>query len=44
MQVLCDLSAFAVAHQDEIESIEVNPFLVKPDGAWALDALVARRS
>lgn len=44
VQVLCDLSAFAVAHQDEIESIEVNPFLVKPDGAWALDALVARRS
>jgi succinyl-CoA synthetase beta subunit len=43
VQVLCDLSAFAVAHQDEIEGIEVNPFLVKADGGWALDALVTPR-
>ena len=43
VQVLCDLSAFAVAHQDEIEGIEVNPFLVRADGGWALDALVTPR-
>jgi acyl-CoA synthetase (NDP forming) len=43
VQVLCDLSAFAVAHQDEIEGIEVNPFLVRADGGWALDALVTHR-
>ena len=43
VQVLCDLSAFAVAHQDEIEGIEVNPFLVRADGGWALDALVTSR-
>ena len=43
VQVLCDLSAFSVAHQDEIEGIEVNPFLVRADGGWALDALVTPR-
>jgi acyl-CoA synthetase (NDP forming) len=43
VDALCRLSAFAVAHQDRIEGIEVNPFLVRPDGAWALDALVAMR-
>lgn len=44
VQVLCDLSTFAVAHQDRIEAIEVNPFLVRTDGGWALDALVTRRT
>jgi acetate---CoA ligase (ADP-forming) len=39
------LSRFAAAHADEIESIDVNPFLVRPEGegAVALDALIVRR-
>ncbi|HEV7267601.1 MAG TPA: acetate--CoA ligase family protein [Falsiroseomonas sp.] len=44
VDALCRISAFAVAHADTIDAIEVNPFLVRPDGAWALDALVARRT
>lgn len=40
---LCKLSEFAVAHQEEIESVEINPFLVKQKGGFALDALIARR-
>lgn len=40
---LCALSHFAAAHRDEVESVEVNPFLVRETGAFALDALVALR-
>jgi hypothetical protein len=40
---LCALSEFAVTHRDTIESVEINPFLVRPEGAFALDALIARR-
>lgn len=40
------LSRFAVAHADTIESIDVNPLLVRSEGAGAvaLDALVVRRA
>jgi len=41
---LCKVSEFAVAHQDQVESIEINPFLVKAESAFALDALIAMRS
>ena len=36
----------AAAHADTIESVDINPFLVLPDGrgAIALDALVVPRS
>jgi acyl-CoA synthetase (NDP forming) len=43
---LVALSRFAAAHADEIESVDINPFLVLPlgQGAVALDALVIGRS
>jgi acetate---CoA ligase (ADP-forming) len=42
---LAALSRFAAAHAGEVESIDVNPFLVRPraQGAVALDALIVRR-
>jgi acyl-CoA synthetase (NDP forming) len=40
---LCKVSEFAVALGEEIESIEINPFLVRVEGAVALDALIAKR-
>jgi acetate---CoA ligase (ADP-forming) len=42
---LARLSAVAAAHADTIETIDVNPFLVRPkgQGAAALDALVIPR-
>ncbi|GGJ33658.1 acetate--CoA ligase family protein [Neoroseomonas lacus] len=44
VEALCALSRFAAAHADEIDSVEVNPFLVRETGACALDALVAFRA
>lgn len=43
---LARLSAFAAAHAEVVESIDVNPFLVRPRGlgAIALDALVIPRA
>jgi acyl-CoA synthetase (NDP forming) len=42
---LAALSRFAAAHVDTIESVDINPFLVRPEGqgAVALDALIIRR-
>jgi acyl-CoA synthetase (NDP forming) len=37
------LSRFAVAHAAEIDSIDVNPFIVMEKGAVAVDAWVARK-
>ena len=39
---LVNLSQFAAAHADDIELIDINPFLVLPrgQGAYALDALI----
>ncbi len=39
---LVKLSQFAAVHADDIESIDINPFLVLPrgQGAYALDALI----
>jgi acyl-CoA synthetase (NDP forming) len=44
--VLVNLSQFAAAHVDDIESIDINPFLVLPRGrgGYALDALVVSAS
>ena len=44
-RALAQLSIFAAAHADDIESAEVNPFLVLPEGrgAVALDALIVPR-
>jgi len=43
---LVNLSQFAAAHADEIESIDINPFLVlqRGRGGYALDALVVPAS
>jgi acetate---CoA ligase (ADP-forming) len=45
-EALAALSRFAHAHADEIDSIDVNPFLVRArgEGAVALDALIVRRA
>ncbi|TCT05472.1 acetate--CoA ligase family protein [Aquabacter spiritensis] len=45
-QALSDLSRFAAAHADRIESLDINPFLVRPRGAGAiaLDAVLTLRA
>lgn len=43
IKALVAVSQLAVAQRDSIESVEINPFLVRQDGAYALDALVALR-
>jgi len=44
-QALSDLSLFAAAHGDRIASLDLNPFLVLPEGqgALALDAVLELR-
>ncbi|MEO0360819.1 MAG: acetate--CoA ligase family protein, partial [Pseudomonadota bacterium] len=37
------ISAFALAHADRLEELDVNPLIVAPDGAWAADALIRMR-
>jgi acyl-CoA synthetase (NDP forming) len=41
VDTLCRVSEFAVAHEDSILGVEINPFLVREEGAFALDALIA---
>ena len=36
------LSAFALAHADRLESIDINPLLVLPKGCIAVDALIVK--
>jgi hypothetical protein len=42
---LARLSVFAAAHADEIESLDVNPFIVRPrgEGGLAVDAVLLTR-
>jgi acetate---CoA ligase (ADP-forming) len=44
-EALVALSQFAATHADEVESVDINPFLVLPrgKGAVALDALIVAR-
>ncbi len=44
VQTLLRLSAFAVAHAHEIESIDINPLVVLERGCLCLDAVIARRA
>ncbi len=37
------IASFAMAHADSLEELDVNPLLVLPDGAVAVDALVRMR-
>lgn len=43
VRALVDLSAVACRHSDTIDSIDVNPFLVRQQGAVCLDAVITRR-
>jgi acyl-CoA synthetase (NDP forming) len=38
------LSRFAAAHRDDIETIDVNPFIALPEGGVAVDALIVVRN
>ena len=42
-KAISTLSIFAAANADTIETIDINPFLVLPEGAVALDALIIPR-
>ncbi|SCK29170.1 Acyl-CoA synthetase (NDP forming) [Variovorax sp. HW608] len=41
---LCRLSEFAAAHAELIESVEINPFVVRQEGAACLDAVITLRA
>ena len=43
VQAICKLSAFAEAHADVLESIDVNPLVVREKGAVCLDAVITLR-
>jgi succinyl-CoA synthetase beta subunit len=36
-KVLADLSRLGADHQDEIDSLDINPVIASPEGAWAVD-------
>lgn len=43
VQTLCRVSEFAVAHADQLRGIDINPFVVRPQGGFCLDALITLR-
>jgi acyl-CoA synthetase (NDP forming) len=43
VDALCRLSDFALAHAAQLESIDINPLLVRPKGAVCLDAVITLR-
>ena len=47
LDAVCDaiarISEFAADHADQVEEIDVNPLLARPEGAVALDALIVLR-
>jgi len=42
-EAIARISEFAADYADEVEEIDVNPLLARPDGAVALDALIVMR-
>ena len=43
-EAIVRISEFAADHAEEVEEIDVNPLLARPDGAVALDALIVLRN
>ncbi|MFT3821951.1 MAG: acetate--CoA ligase family protein [Rubrivivax sp.] len=43
VDALCRLSEFALAHAGELESIDINPLVIREQGAVCLDAVIAKR-
>ena len=43
VQTLCRVSEFAVAHAEQVQGIDINPFVVRAQGGWCLDALITLR-
>ena len=44
VDAICRLSEFGAAHADVLESIDVNPLVVREQGAVCLDAVITRRA
>jgi succinyl-CoA synthetase beta subunit len=42
-RTIAALSRFAAAHADDVETIDLNPFIALPEGGVAADALIVRR-
>jgi len=40
---LCRVSSLAAEHAGELDGIDINPFVVRPQGAFCLDALISLR-
>ena len=43
-KAISDLSIFAAAHADTLDSVEMNPVRALPQGCLALDALIVKRT
>ena len=41
VNALCRLSDFAMAHADQLQSVDINPLLVQQTGAVCLDAVIS---
>ena len=44
VDAICRLSEFALAHADELESIDINPLVIREKGAVCLDAVIVKRT
>jgi acyl-CoA synthetase (NDP forming) len=44
VNALCKLSEFAMAHADQLQSVDINPLLVQQQGAVCLDAVITLQS
>ncbi len=44
VDAICRLSEFALAHANELESIDINPLVIREKGAVCLDAVIVKRA